>query len=76
MAVSSSEQNVRLAHPVYGAGIIPTMSHTYINQYTGSEYNLDKQQVCLNYSVVLTIHFISAKYSTELKKCTEAQGCH
>ncbi|XP_054260566.1 protein salvador homolog 1 isoform X2 [Macrosteles quadrilineatus] len=44
MSIASSDQNVRIAHPMYGASIIPTMSHTYINQYTGSEYNLDKQQ--------------------------------
>uniref|UniRef100_A0A1B6K8H7 WW domain-containing protein n=1 Tax=Graphocephala atropunctata TaxID=36148 RepID=A0A1B6K8H7_9HEMI len=44
MSLGSSEQNLRLTHPVYGAGILPTMSHTYINQYTGSEFNLDKPQ--------------------------------
>jgi hypothetical protein len=32
-------------HPVYGSGLASAMSHTYINQYTGSEYNLDKVQV-------------------------------
>jgi hypothetical protein len=32
-------------HPVYGGGLASAMSHTYINQYTGSEYNLDKVQV-------------------------------
>ncbi|XP_063222216.1 protein salvador homolog 1 isoform X2 [Bacillus rossius redtenbacheri] len=30
--------------PLYGSGLVPAMSHTYINQYTGSEYNLDKMQ--------------------------------
>jgi hypothetical protein len=33
---------------LYGAGaLLPAMSHTYINQYTGSEYNLDKPRVLL-----------------------------
>nr|CAD7412808.1 unnamed protein product [Timema poppensis] len=35
----------RAAHMVYGSGMIPAMSHTYINRYAGSEYNLDKIQV-------------------------------
>lgn len=41
---SSSSPHVH--HPVYGGGLASAMSHTYINQYTGSEYNLDKVQVC------------------------------
>lgn len=45
MSVGSSEQNVKVTHPVYGTGIMPSISHTYINQYAGSEFNLDKQHV-------------------------------
>lgn len=29
---------------VYGGGLVPTMSHTYINQYASSDYNIEKQQ--------------------------------
>lgn len=42
----ASSSSPRLTHPLYGGGLSPAMSHTYINQYTGSEYNLDKLQVC------------------------------
>jgi len=41
-AASSSP---RMHHPLYGGGLASAMSHTYMNQYTGSEYNLDKVQV-------------------------------
>ncbi|KAJ9585740.1 hypothetical protein L9F63_002530, partial [Diploptera punctata] len=40
----ASSSSPRLTHPLYGGGLAPAMSHTYINQYTGSEYNLDKVQ--------------------------------
>ncbi|KDR24167.1 scaffold protein salvador [Zootermopsis nevadensis] len=40
----ASSSSPRLTHPLYGGGLSPAMSHTYINQYTGSEYNLDKLQ--------------------------------
>lgn len=35
----------RLSSPIYGGALIPAMSHTFINQYTGSEFNLDKPRV-------------------------------
>jgi hypothetical protein len=35
----------RLSGPIYGGALIPAMSHTFINQYTGSEFNLDKPRV-------------------------------
>uniref|UniRef100_A0A1B6CH55 WW domain-containing protein n=1 Tax=Clastoptera arizonana TaxID=38151 RepID=A0A1B6CH55_9HEMI len=45
---SSSEPNVAprmQPHTIYGAAsLVPTMSHTYINQYASSDYSLDKQQ--------------------------------
>ncbi|XP_069671662.1 uncharacterized protein sav [Periplaneta americana] len=40
----ASSSSPRLNHSLYGNGLAPAMSHTYINQYTGSEYNLDKMQ--------------------------------
>ncbi|XP_075223316.1 scaffold protein salvador isoform X2 [Lycorma delicatula] len=43
---SSEPQNpIRVPHhhPVYAGGLL-TVGHTYINQYAGSDYNLDKQQ--------------------------------
>jgi hypothetical protein len=49
----ASSSSPRLTHPLYGGGLAPAMSHTYINQYTGSEYNLDKVQVCnLNFCII------------------------
>jgi scaffold protein salvador len=44
----ASNSSPRLSQPLYGGGLAPAMSHTYINQYAGSEYNLDKVQVCKN----------------------------
>lgn len=46
VASGSEQQNaMRLPppHSVYASGLL-TVGHTYINQYTGSEYNIDKQQ--------------------------------
>ncbi|XP_014467160.1 PREDICTED: protein salvador homolog 1-like isoform X4 [Dinoponera quadriceps] len=34
----------RTATPMYHAELSPAMSHTYINQYAGSEYHLDRVQ--------------------------------
>jgi hypothetical protein len=39
------EPPTRLSGPVFANPMMPAMSHTYINQYTGSDYNLDKQMV-------------------------------
>jgi hypothetical protein len=49
LSVSSGSEaasgSPRMHHPLYGGGLASAMSHTYMNQYTGSEYNLDKVQV-------------------------------
>lgn len=34
----------RTATPMYHPELSPAMSHTYINQYAGSEYHLDRVQ--------------------------------
>lgn len=34
----------RTATPMYHPGLSPAISHTYVNQYAGSEYNLDRVQ--------------------------------
>ncbi|XP_076283407.1 protein salvador homolog 1 isoform X4 [Lasioglossum baleicum] len=34
----------RTATPMYHSGLSPAMSHTYVNQYAGSEYHLDRVQ--------------------------------
>lgn len=48
LSVSSGSEaasgSPRMHHPLYGGGLTSAMSHTYMNQYTGSEYNLDKVQ--------------------------------
>lgn len=35
---------LRTATPMYYPELSPAMSHTYINQYAGSEYHLDRVQ--------------------------------
>jgi len=49
----ASNSSPRLNHPLYGGSLAPAMSHTYVNQYTGSEYNLDKVQVCNLYICII-----------------------
>jgi len=39
------EPLARNSGPVFSGPMMPAMSHTYINQYTGSDFNLDKQLV-------------------------------
>ena len=55
LSVSSGSEaasgSPRMHHPLYGGGLASAMSHTYMNQYTGSEYNLDKVQVCKFHSL-------------------------
>lgn len=34
----------RTATPMYHSGLSPAISHTYVNQYAGSEYHLDRVQ--------------------------------
>lgn len=34
----------RTTTPIYHPELSPAMSHTYINQYAGSEYHLDRVQ--------------------------------
>ncbi|XP_047356749.1 scaffold protein salvador-like isoform X4 [Vespa velutina] len=34
----------RTATPLYHSGLSPAVSHTYVNQYAGSEYHLDRVQ--------------------------------
>jgi len=34
----------RTATPIYHSELSPAISHTYINQYAGSEYHLDRVQ--------------------------------
>lgn len=34
----------RTPTPMYYPGLSPAISHTYVNQYAGSEYNLDRVQ--------------------------------
>ncbi|XP_065351721.1 protein salvador homolog 1 isoform X2 [Cloeon dipterum] len=38
------EPSPRMSGSVYGGGLVPSMSHTYINQYTGSDFSLDRQR--------------------------------
>ncbi|XP_033217300.1 protein salvador homolog 1 isoform X2 [Belonocnema kinseyi] len=41
---SSDGMSLRAATPLYHPGLSPAMSHTYVNQYAGSEYHLDRVQ--------------------------------
>lgn len=36
--------SLRTATPSYNPGLSPAISHTYVNQYAGSEYHLDRVQ--------------------------------
>jgi len=54
------EPPTRLSGPVFANPMMPAMSHTYINQYTGSDYNLDKQMVkfnCASFSTMMNLQF-------------------
>ncbi|XP_043471882.1 protein salvador homolog 1-like [Leptopilina heterotoma] len=41
---SSDGMSLRAATPLYNPGLSPAISHTYVNQYAGSEYHLDRVQ--------------------------------
>ncbi|XP_051160768.1 protein salvador homolog 1-like [Leptopilina boulardi] len=41
---SSDGMSLRAATPLYNPGLSPAISHTYVNQYAGSEYHLDRIQ--------------------------------
>lgn len=41
---SSDAMSLRTATPSYNPGLSPAISHTYVNQYAGSEYHLDRVQ--------------------------------
>lgn len=41
---TSDGMSSRTATPMYHPGLSPAISHTYVNQYAGSEYHLDRVQ--------------------------------
>ncbi|XP_001602119.1 protein salvador homolog 1 isoform X1 [Nasonia vitripennis] len=43
-SASSDGMPSRTATPLYQPSLSPAMSHTYVNQYAGSEYHLDRDQ--------------------------------
>jgi hypothetical protein len=70
------EPPTRLSGPVFANPMMPAMSHTYINQYTGSDYNLDKQMVnynCTYFSRVMNLQFFSI-LTIALKKWRQMQS--
>lgn len=41
---SSEAMSSRTATPIYPSGLSSAMSHTYVNQYAGSDFHLDRVQ--------------------------------
>lgn len=41
---------------IYGSGMVPAMSHTFFNQYTGSEFNLNKVESPQLSSSYISVH--------------------
>ncbi|XP_047119064.1 scaffold protein salvador [Schistocerca piceifrons] len=66
-----SGSNSRLPPTTYGTALVPSVSHTYFNQYTGSEYSLNKMQ-----SPQLSPSYISVRGSTEATDLHERIPIH
>ncbi|XP_059485887.1 scaffold protein salvador [Neocloeon triangulifer] len=56
------EPPARLSGSIYSGGMVPAMSHTYINQYAGSDFSLDKQR---------TSQMAPAQYAQEIPEQIE-----